>query len=295
MSISEEISRIIDARNIIRDKLVSLGLGLGSDNIEACANTINNIVYQGSISAQVAEGETYTIPAGYHNGSGTVAGVAGGGNYLLQEKTVTPTKLQQSITSDNGYYGLSSVVVNAIPSNYADISGTTAEAAHVLSGKVFTDSSGVTKTGTMSNRSGTTLVLTTSLSGYSSLIPDGYHNGAGVAQVLTDSNVTVTPSDSKQTITAPAFAFMDKVTINPIPAEYIKTTDATATSAQILNGYTAYVNGSMVTGTVPYANGLTSRSFDALNNTTLYIDPAYYVGGVSVVLTNDLETALAEI
>lgn len=295
MSVANEILRITTARNTIRDKLVNLGLGLSSYDIEACADAVADIVNRGAVSAQVKEGETYTIPAGYHNGAGTVAGVAGGGSYTLQEKTVTPTKSQQNITSDSGYYGLSSVTVNAIPSNYADISGTTAGAAHVLSGKVFTDSSGATKTGTMANKGGTTLVLTTSLSNYSSLIPAGYHNGAGVAQVLADDTVAVTPTKSAQTITAPNYAFMDKVTVNAIPAEYITTTDATATAAQILKGYTAYVKGSKVTGTVPYVNGLTSRSFDALNNTTLYIDPAYYVGGVSVVLTDGLEDALAEI
>lgn len=295
MSVASQIERITTARDTIRDKLVSLGLGLSSYDIEACADAVTGIVSRGAVSAQVKEGETYTIPAGYHNGAGTVAGVAGGGNYTLQEKTITPTKSQQSVTSDSGYFGLSSVTVNAIPSKYADISGTTAEAAYVLDGKVFIDADGETTEGTMADKSGTTLVLTTSLSGYSSLIPAGYHNGAGVAQVLADDTVVVTPSKSAQTITAPNYAFMGKVTVNAIPDEYIKTEDATATAEQILNGYTAYVNGSKVTGTVPYANGLTSRAFSALENTTLYIDPAYYIGGISVVLLDDLENALAEI
>ena len=51
------------------------------------------------------EGETYTIPKGYHDGTGTVSGVAGGGSYSLQSKTVTPTKKPQQITPDEGYYG----------------------------------------------------------------------------------------------------------------------------------------------------------------------------------------------
>lgn len=294
MSVADEILRITTARNTIRDKLVSLGLGLSTYDIEACADAVAGIVSRGAVSAQVKEGETYTIPAGYHNGAGTVAGVAGGGSYTLQEKTVTPTKSQQNITSDSGYYGLSSVTVNAIPSNYADISGTTAEAAHVLVGKLFTDSSGVTKTGTMANRGASYLTIDTNVTDYCLGLGAGYYSIISV-QVDVDSTVEVTPTKSAQAITAPNYAFMDAVTVNAIPDEYITTTDATAAAAQILKGYTAYVNGSKLTGTVPYTNGLTSRSFDALSNSTLYINPSYYVGGVSVVLTSDLENALAEI
>ena len=51
----------------------------------------------GSITTVAGE---YTIPQGYHDGSGTVSGVSGGGNYSLQAKSVTPTKAQQSIAPD---------------------------------------------------------------------------------------------------------------------------------------------------------------------------------------------------
>ena len=134
MSIASEISRIQTDRNAIRAKLVELGLAANTATLDACVTAIEGIANKGAVNAQVKEGETYTIPAGYHNGSGVVAGVSGGGNYSLQEKSVTPTKQQQAITADSGYYGLSGVTVAAIPEAYQDVSSTTAVAGDVLTG-----------------------------------------------------------------------------------------------------------------------------------------------------------------
>ena len=91
MSVATEISRLQAARNKIRAKAVELGIGTSNDQLDTLATEIDAIENRGAVSAQVQEGDTYTIPKGYHNGSGTVSGVAGGGNYNLQSKTVTPT------------------------------------------------------------------------------------------------------------------------------------------------------------------------------------------------------------
>lgn len=150
-NIATEIARIQTDKNKIRTKLVELGMANSNANLDELATAVSGIENRGAISASVQEGDTYTIPKGYHNGSGTVSGVAGGGNYNLQSKTVTPTKSQQNITPDSGYFGLSDVTVNAIPTNYQDVGATTATAPDVLSGKVFTTKDGVVTTGTMAN------------------------------------------------------------------------------------------------------------------------------------------------
>ena len=92
MSVATYIASIEASRNSIRNKLVELGMAQSGDKLEKLAEAIENIINQGAVSVTVQEGDTYTIPAGYHNGNGTVSGVAGGGNYTLQSKTVTPTK-----------------------------------------------------------------------------------------------------------------------------------------------------------------------------------------------------------
>lgn len=151
MSIQTNITRIQTARDTIRAKAVELGIGGNTDKLDVLATEIDGIKDNGAVSANVKEGETYTIPKGYHNGSGTVSGVAGGGNYNLQSKTVTPTKSQQNITPDEGYYGLSDVTVAAIPETYQDVSSVTATAADVLANKVIVSSEGELVTGTMPN------------------------------------------------------------------------------------------------------------------------------------------------
>lgn len=180
MSIQTQITRIQTARNKIRAKLVQMGLATSVDTLDTLATAVDGIVDRGAISATVQEGDTYTIPAGFHNGSGTVSGISGGGSYNLQSKKVTPTKNQLSVTPDSGYYGLSDVTVEAIPDTYQDVSSVTASPATVLANQVFVDKTGKTQTGTMKNNgaiSGTISGLTTTTFS----IPAGYTSGGTVS------------------------------------------------------------------------------------------------------------------
>ena len=183
MSTQIEITRLQTARNKLRTWLVGLGLAASTDKLGALADKAAAIKNQGAVDAQVKEGESYTVPAGYHNGSGTVKGVSGGGNYNLQAKSVTPTKEQQSITPDQGYYGLSGVTVGAIPAKYKDVSGVTAAAADVLDGKFIVLANGSKVEGTMANN-GAIAKTIDGLTQTSVQIPAGYTSGGTVS--LTD-------------------------------------------------------------------------------------------------------------
>ena len=178
MSVATYITSLESSRNTIRNKLIELGMATSSDKLEKLADTIEGIVNQGAVSITVMEGDTYTIPRGYHNGNGTVSGVKGGGNYTLQAKTATPTKKQQNITPDNGFYGLSGVTVAAIPEAYQDVTSVTAGAEDVLTGKVFVTKDGVVTAGEMLNHGAANKTLDAVTVTYT--IPKGYHNGSGV-------------------------------------------------------------------------------------------------------------------
>lgn len=185
MSIATEITRLQNLRNRLRTKLVELGLVSSAATLADCVGSVEGIMNRGSVQASVQEGDTYTIPAGLHDGTGTVSGVSGGGNYNLQQKTVTPTKNDQSVTSDSGYYGLSGVLVKAIPSNYADVGDVDITPADVLSNKTFVNSAGQTLAGTMPNN-GKVSATIDGLTTMSYAIPAGYHNGTGTVTLTGD-------------------------------------------------------------------------------------------------------------
>lgn len=101
----------------------------------------NNGAVSGTISTKTQQ---YTVPAGYHDGSGKVQissteqakiiagniksgvqilGVTGsysGEAAVLQTKTVTSSFAAQTVTADTGYDALSQVTVNAMPYSETD-------------------------------------------------------------------------------------------------------------------------------------------------------------------------------
>ena len=290
MSTATEISRLQTARNTIRNKLITFGLAESTDLLDDLADEIDGISYQGAITATVQEGDSYTIPAGYHNGSGTVSGVSGGGSYNLQTKTVTPTKSQQSISPDSGYYGLSAVTVNAIPEAYQDVSSVTAVAGDVLANKVIVVSDGTVTAGTMTNVGAVSASLDTSVTSYT--VPAGYHNGSGTVSITLEQG-SATPSTSSQTITPTSGNVLSQVTVAAIPGNYADVTSDDAVAGDILYGKKAHSisSGSAVSLTGSMANnGAVSASIDT--STTSYTVPAgYHNGSGTVSLTTETKSA----
>ena len=288
MSVSIELSRIQTNRNTIRAKLVELGMATSTDKLDTLATAIDNIINRGAVNAEVREGETFTIPAGYHNGSGVVSGVTGGGNYVLQTKSVTPTKKQQSIAPDTGYYGLSAVTVSAIPENFQDVSSVTAGAGDVLTGKVYVTTDGTVTAGTMTNNGAVNKTLDVTTITYT--IPKGFHGGTGTVKITLEEK-SVTPTKETQDITPTSGKVLSKVTVAAIPEKYVDTSDATATAEQILEGETAYVGTTKVEGTM-VNNGTVTQTLDVTNGKQSYTIPqGYHSGKGAVSITLETKNA----
>lgn len=292
MSVTTYIASIEASRNTIRDKLVELGMAQSGDKLNKLAAAIEGIINQGAVSVTVQEGDTYTIPAGYHNGNGTVSGVGGGGSYNLQAKTVTPTKKQQTVAPDSGYYGLSGVTVAAIPEAFQNVSSVNAAAEHVLTGKIIVTADGTVTPGEMVNNGAVNKTLDVTTITYT--IPKGYHSGSGTVKLVLETK-TVTPSKSTQEITPTAGKVLSKVTVEPIPDKYQDVSGVTAQAGNVLDGdYFVDANGELVEGTMA-DNGAVNATIDGLTTTSYAIPAGKHSGSGTVSLTNDIENALAAI
>lgn len=109
--------------------------------------------------------------------------------------TQTVTK-NGDVTIPKGYHEAGKLTVD-VPINGSDVSGVTATAADVLSGKKFVDSTGATVNGTMANR-GSSLSQTVTTNG-DITISKGYHNAG---KITVDVPQTVNYDLSDLTVSA---------------------------------------------------------------------------------------------
>lgn len=270
------------------DKVLS-----GSTFVDSAGKvTAGTMLNQGAVTTTLSTTVVKApIAQGYHNGLGYV-------QINLETKEITPTKSKQTVTPTPNTTApkvLSQVVVNPIPEEYIITSidaVTAASAESILTGyKAYVN--GALIEGAMPSHTEGSVTLHDTVRTYT--IPQGYHNGNTSVNINVANPNNVVPTKSQQTISAGSGKVITQVVVDPIPAEYITTTDATAVASNILINKTAYVDGVKITGSMPDLGNVSASITGLLVGETSVSIPEGYTSGGTISLTNDIENLLIAI
>lgn len=155
--------------------------------------------------------------------------------------TITPSTTSQTAVAANKYT-TGVVTVAAIPSTYKNLTTTTnATASQILNGYTAYNSSGSLITGSITSK--TAAIYNTSISDQT-ITSGQYLSGAQTIKAVTTENLTA--ANVAVGVNIKVGDTNNTGRIVNITGTY--TSDANATANQIFNGYTAYVNGTKITG-----------------------------------------------
>ena len=219
-----------------------------------------------------------------------VQSISTGSTINNQNKTVTPTKSQQSISADSGYTGLGTITINAIPSQYITTDDADAIARDILNNKTaYVD--GTKLTGTMPNNGSTGGTISTQGGIYT--IPAGYTSGGTVTASLplgstTASNISGSSFEEmtgdygfRASVQIQPGYYASATTVSKDFSSILPAPETEGTAAQVLAGYDLYNHdGQLISGTMTN-NLIGTITLD--QTTTSYTIPAGYHDGTGKV------------
>ena len=178
MAINPKFLSIKSVKNAIKKKLIDKGVNMDNVPFTDYPSKIDDVapVLSGdATTANVLKGKTFYSTDSANKLTGTMT------NNGAVSKTITPTTATQTYTIPQGYHdGSGKVTVAGAPTSL--INGD-ALVEHVLNGKTFFSDSYTEKTGTMANNGAVSKSITPSGSAQSYTVPAGYHNGSGKVTV----------------------------------------------------------------------------------------------------------------
>ena len=163
----------------------------------------------------------------------------------VQEKQVNPSLTTEIVEPDTNYT-LSRVIINPIPTQEKT-------ATSSVNTQVIEPDNNYTLSKVTINPIATQEKTAKATTIQQEIVPDSnYVLSMVIIDPIVNQPKSVTPTKQSQTITADQnYDGLSQVNVEPIPNNYIDTTDANATAINIRNSKTAYVNGTKITGTLP--------------------------------------------
>ena len=201
-----------------------------------------------------------------------------------QNKTVTPTTSQQTITADSGYSGLGTVTINRIPTNYLIPSGNKAITANGTNIDVSAFATVSVNVSSTINNQNKTVTPTTS---QQTINADSGYSGLGTVTVnaIQTQTKSATPSTSAQTITPDSGKYLTSVSISAIQTE-TKTVTTNGTVTPSSGKYLTSVTVNVPTGST--INNQNKTVTPSTSQQSITADSGYT--GLGTVTVNAIST-----